>query len=242
MDEFSELPEIISLRCKIGEIREKEKEDTQKIQNEIKDRLEEVKIDADAAVKELTKELVKKQEEFFSLGCFEGYEFTTVKDLCKLSLTQLTFLVYRFFGVHQVTDTSWRGSPLLSRHYVYGDVSVGTLDDKGFNRRLTHWLSQHSCTYCYSVCHTSSQCTSCKYCKSISHTIDVCPKRPAKCCDVCKRYNHDTSECRDVDALRLYCKLTDSQSAPRKYRRHRPRGYHKIHLPPREPLILKTTD
>lgn len=186
MEDFSAQSDVGLLRSRIQEISAKEKEDIQKVQDEIKDRINHIKSEAKAALDVLSKELLLKEQEFYTSKSFEGYENTEIKDLDELSLSQLIFLVYKIFGTHQRTSSYWRGSNVLSRQYIYGDVSYGVLGDSEFQNKLRSWLQKHSCTYCKSIIHAKSEC----------------PKLAAKHCSVCHKQGHTADKCNDIDALR----------------------------------------
>lgn len=192
MDDFKELPDVNFLFSKINDIEQQVEKDIQKIKLNVTNKIDKIESDARIKINKLKLQIEKKKVEFYLSGQYDKYETATIYDLDHLTLQQLIFLVYKIFGENAKCE-NFRDGPVLSRFFIYGDVSYARHGDEAFKCKLVGWLGDKSCEYCGYLSHYDGTC----------HIRDT--EQKTKQCTVCYKQGHRLSECRDLIALRKRC-------------------------------------
>ncbi len=89
---------------------------------------------------ELKKLQTEQKTKIFEMKHFEGFESVTEAKLKSLEFSQLEYLVFKQFGPDATVGSGIYRVPVLSKHYVYGDVSTRTLSDDEYRSKLSQYL------------------------------------------------------------------------------------------------------
>ena len=128
-------------------------------------------------------EYVKKtyKNDYYDTLHFDGYEKTKKSDLKDMTLRQIMYLVYKYYGVCN----------FMERLCVVGDGGIMRCNDETLKSRLIHYsLNVHD--------------VGCSYCKEIFHKNKNCPLLAKKYCTTCQTNGHDVKTCTTTKRIQYH--------------------------------------